>query len=62
MSRVRDKSQLEKMRLYGIFDHNTKFHCFKGGEVIESQEGKSGCQNLENPHDLQVFNGLAQFY
>ncbi len=36
MSRVRDKSQPQKMCLYDILEYHIKVHCFKGGEATKS--------------------------
>ncbi len=55
-----DKSKLEKMCLHGILRHDIMFHSLQGREAIGSHKKKM--PSPKNPHDIQVFNGLTQFY
>jgi hypothetical protein len=52
------------MCIYGIFRNDLGFDCFQRKETTKSKEVTSNSKHPppKNPQQIQVFNGMAQFY
>ncbi len=59
MSKIQDKPQLEEMCIHDVFEDDLKVSCLQGKEVLDPNKVEWLLNNLD---DIQVFNGLAQFY
>ncbi len=59
MSKIQDKPQLEEMCIHDVFEDDLKVYCLQGKEVLDPNKVEWLLNNLD---DIQVFNGLAQFY
>jgi hypothetical protein len=52
------------MCIYGTFKNDLGFYCFQRKEITKSKENTSNSKHPppKNPRDIQIFNGMAQFY
>jgi len=52
------------MCIYGNFKNDLGFYCFQRKETTKSKEDTSNNKHSppKNPQQIQVFNGMAQFY
>jgi hypothetical protein len=52
------------MCIYGVFKDDLRFYCFQRRETTRSKENTSNNKMPppKNPQQIQVFDGMAQFY
>jgi hypothetical protein len=52
------------MCIYGIFKNDLGFYCFQRKETTKSKEDTNNSKHPppKNSQQIQVFNGMAQFY
>ncbi len=61
---VQNKLQPNKMFFHGVFKDDPKIHFFEEDKLLnlKNVEMIVKMPMPKNPHDIQIFNGLGQFY